>query len=173
MASKSSKKLTKPALIKRLKTIKLLTLDVDGVLTDGGLYFLDNGEHFKKFNVRDGVGIQRVMAAGVSIAIITASTAKSVMHRGQRLGVPHVFTDVKDKLNTTQGLCEDLGINILETAHIGDDLNDLPLLKSVGLSLTVADAVPEVIDTVDYVTKKAGGEGAVREISDLLIQAKA
>ena len=172
MAAKQTKKLTKTALIKRLKKIKLLTLDVDGVQTDGSLYYTETGEQLRKFHVHDGVGIKRAMAAGVAVAIITASKTPSIKHRGRSLGVQHVLVGVTDKLSVVSGLCEDLGIDISAVAHIGDDLNDLPLLHSVGLALTVANAVPEVIETVSYVTVKEGGSGAVREISDLLVEAK-
>ena len=149
MAAKR-KKLSKAALIKRLKDIRLLTLDVDGVQTDGGLYYTETGEQLRKFNVYDGVGIKRAMAAGVAVAIITASKTPSIKRRGQTLGVPHIFIGVEDKMSVVQGLCEDIGIALSEVAHVGDDLNDLPLLHSVGLPLTVANAVPEVRDAVDF-----------------------
>ncbi|MEL0108198.1 MAG: KdsC family phosphatase [Rhodospirillales bacterium] len=172
MAKKANKKLTKPALTRRLKKIKLLSLDVDGVQTDGGLYYTETGQQLRKFHVHDGVGIKRIMAAGVAVAIITASKTPSIKRRGQNLGVPHVFVGVEDKLSAVTGLCEDLGIELSEVAHIGDDLNDLPLLQNVGLAMTVANAVPEVKASVSYVTVTEGGNGAVREISDLLVKAK-
>ena len=170
MSAKQTKKLTKAALIKRLREIKLLTLDVDGVQTDGSLYYTETGEQLRKFNVRDGVGIKNAMTLGVAVAIVTASTTPSIEHRGRKLGVPHVFIGAEDKMSAITGLCDDLGIDLADVAHIGDDLNDLPLLRGVGLPLTVADAVPEM---VAYVTKKEGGMGAVREICDLLVEAKA
>jgi len=172
MAKKQMKKLTKTALIKRLKGVKLLTLDVDGVQTDGGLYYTEDGKQLRKFHVHDGVGIKQAMAAGVTVAIVTASKTPSIKHRGRTLGVQHVLLGVEDKLSAVTGICEDLGIKISEVAHVGDDLNDLPLLQSVGLALTVANAVPEVLEAVAYVTVKEGGSGAVREISDFLIKAK-
>ena len=173
MAKNKIKQLSKTALIKRLKGVKLLTLDVDGVQTDGGLYYTETGEQLRKFNVRDGVGIKSAMAAGVAIAIVTASTTPSIAHRGRILGVPHVFIGVEDKLSAVTGLCDDLGIDLAEVAHMGDDLNDLPLLQGIGLPLTVADAVPEVLEAVIYATIKEGGAGAVREICDLIAEAKA
>jgi 3-deoxy-D-manno-octulosonate 8-phosphate phosphatase (KDO 8-P phosphatase) len=172
MVKKQIKKLTKTALIKRLKGVKLLTLDVDGVQTDGGLYYTEDGKQLRKFHVHDGVGIKQAMALGVTVAIVTASRTPSIKHRGRILGVQHVLVGVEDKLSVVTGICEALGIDISEVAHIGDDLNDLPLLQSVGLALTVANAVPEVLEAVAYITVKEGGSGAVREISDLLIKAK-
>jgi 3-deoxy-D-manno-octulosonate 8-phosphate phosphatase (KDO 8-P phosphatase) len=172
MAKKQIKKLTKPALIKRLHGIKLLALDVDGVQTDGSLYYTETGEQLRKFHVHDGVGIKQAMAVGVIVAIVTASRTPSIKHRGRTLGVQHVLVGVKDKLSAVTGICEDLGIDISEVAHIGDDLNDLPLLQSVGLAITVANAVPEVLEAVTYITEKGGGSGAVREVSDLLMKAK-
>jgi len=172
MTANQTKKLTKTALIKRLKKIKLLTLDVDGVQTDGSLYYMENGEQLRKFHVHDGVGIKQAMAAGVTVAIVTASRTPSIKHRGRSIGVQHVLVGVKDKLSAVTGICDDLSIDISEVAHIGDDLNDLPLLQSVGVAITVANAVPEVLEAVAYITDKEGGSGAVREISDLLIKAK-
>ncbi|MCW8835853.1 MAG: HAD hydrolase family protein [Rhodospirillales bacterium] len=165
-------KLTRDELIPRLARIRLLSLDVDGVLTDGGLYYTDSGEELRKFNVKDGMGIKRARAAGVEVCIISASSTPSIVHRGKRLGVPHVFVSVEDKLQTLTGLCGELGIDLAEVAHIGDDINDLPVLGKVGLPMTVADAVEAVRDEVRFVTERRGGEGAVREICDLLVRAR-
>lgn len=165
-------KLSRQQLTDRLKDIRLLSLDVDGVLTDGGLYYTDDGHQMRKFNVKDGVGIKAVMAAGVQIAIITASTTDVISKRAADLGVTHVFPGVGDKLQTLQGLCGELAIDMNDVAHMGDDSNDLSVLEVVGLALTVADAVDEVLDIAHYITDKPGGRGAVREIADLVVASR-
>lgn len=155
-----------------LKTIKLLSLDVDGVLTDGGLYYTDDGHQMRKFNVKDGMGIVAALAAGVEVCIITASKADVIIKRARDLGVTHVFAAVQDKMQTLNMLCDMLSIDLNDVAHIGDDVNDLPVLEAVGLPITVADGVLEVQQVVAYVTQREGGKGAVREICDLLVAAK-
>ena len=167
-----TKRLTTEALRERLKTIKLLTLDVDGVLTDGGLYYADDGSQLRKFNVKDGMGMKLAREAGVEIAIITASHAPAIQHRGDGLGIPHVFVGVEHKLSALTTLCADLDISLEDVAHIGDDVNDLPVLCVVGVALTVADAVDEVLETAIYATTRNGGAGAVREICDLIVQGR-
>jgi len=165
-------KLTEQQFMERLAGLKLLSLDTDGVLTDGGLYYTDGGEELRKFNVKDGMGMKRAQAAGVKIAIITASSTPSIAHRGQRLGVDHVFLECEDKLSTLVRICDDMGIDLDQVGHVGDDLNDLPVLEAVGCPMTVADATDEAISAALFVTKKNGGEGAVREICDLIVAAK-
>ena len=153
----------------RLSQVKLLALDVDGVLTDGGLYYTDTGEELKKFNVKDGLGLKLIMQAGIVVAIITASTANATRHRAKKLGIPHVFVGVENKLFVLQQLCEDLGFDLSQVAYMGDDINDLPIMESVGCPLTVADAILTNREKAIYVTQLAGGRGAVREICDLLL----
>ena len=162
-------KLTKEQFLERLSGIKLLSLDTDGVLTDGGLYYTDDGEELRKFNVKDGLGIQRVQAAGVKVAIITASSTPSIAHRGRRLGVDYVFLDCEDKLATLVRICDEMGIDLNQVGHVGDDLNDLPVFGAVGCPMAVADATDEALTSVLFVTKKKGGDGAVREICDLIV----
>jgi len=168
----NKKKLSPEALRNRLAAVQLLTLDVDGVLTDGSLYYAEDGTQLRKFNVKDGMGIKLAMAAGVRVALITASTTPAIRIRGEQLGVGHVFLGALDKLATVDTLCRELGIGLDAVAHIGDDLNDLPVLQAVGCPMTVADAVREVRDAVLFVSGRGGGEGAVREICDILAAAK-
>jgi 3-deoxy-D-manno-octulosonate 8-phosphate phosphatase (KDO 8-P phosphatase) len=158
-------------ILRQLAKVKLLSLDVDGVLTDGGLYYADDGRVSRKYNVKDGVGIQRAMKAGVEIAIISAGVSGSVPERAATLGIRHVFTGVEDKRATMEKLCEDLGLEMDETAHIGDDINDVPLLEAVGCAIAVADAQPEAFDAAAIITERNGGAGAVREICDALVEA--
>ncbi len=156
-----------------ISQIKLLALDVDGVLTDGGLYYTESGEELKKFNIKDGQGIKLVIQAGIEVAIISANNSAATLHRAKKLGIQYVFVGVKDKLTVLKQLCEELSIPIAQVAYVGDDLNDLPILKSVGCPLTVADAIPENQAVAIYVTKLAGGQGAIREICNLLLQIQA
>jgi 3-deoxy-D-manno-octulosonate 8-phosphate phosphatase (KDO 8-P phosphatase) len=153
----------------RLAQVKLLVLDVDGTLTDGGLYYSDSGEELKKFNVKDGQGLKLLMQTGVAVAIITASTATSTVHRAKKLGISHVYIGVEDKLTVMQSLCQQLAIDLAQVAYAGDDVNDLPALQVVGCPCTVADAVAAAKQAALYITQQKGGDGAVREICDLLI----
>ena len=159
-------------LAERLRAVRLLTLDVDGVLTDGGLYFAEDGSQLRRFHVRDGEGMKQVMATGVEMALVTASSTPAITHRAQVLGVNHVLVGVKDKLSAVEGLCRTLGLDIAHVAHMGDDVNDLGLLNAAGLALTVADARPEVLAVADFVSTRNGGAGAVREVCDRLLGAR-
>ena len=156
----------------RLKRVRLLSLDTDGVLTDGGIYFTDAGDELRKFNVKDGLGIQRAQAAGIIVVMITSSVSPAIAHRGKALGVDHIFLETRDKLDRLVRLCDALKIDLENVAHVGDDLTDLPVFTAVGCPMTVADAVDDVKARVVYVAQKKGGEGAVREICDLLVAAK-
>ena len=152
--------------------VKLLALDVDGILTDGGLYYTESGEVCKKFNVKDGKGIKLLMQSGVEVAIISANDSAATLHRAKKLGIANCFTGVEDKLEVLETLCHKLNISLSQVAYMGDDLNDLPVLKVVGLPLTVADAIPENQATAAYVTKLSGGQGAVREVCNLLLNSR-
>ncbi len=165
-------KLSAADLKERLAGLKLLSLDTDGVLTEGGIYFTDSGDELRKFNVKDGMGMKIAQAAGVQLAIITASSTPSIGHRANRLGVDHVFLAVEDKAQTLTKLCDELEISPDQVAHVGDDVNDIPVLEMVGVPMSVADAIPAVQDTACYITQKNGGDGAVREICDLIAAAK-
>ncbi|NQU58285.1 MAG: HAD hydrolase family protein [Rhodospirillales bacterium] len=164
--------MTRDELLERLKTIKMLSLDVDGVLTDGGLYYTDDGHQMRKFNVKDGMGIVEVMRAGIEVCIISASKVDVVAKRARDLGITHVFAGVEDKLQTLIMLCDMLSLDIKDVAHIGDDINDIGALEAVGLPITVADGVSKVVQVAQFVTEKEGGRGAVREICDLLVASR-
>ena len=167
----SRRQLSRAALVERLKGVKLLSLDVDGVLTDGGLYYTDDGQQLRKFNVKDGMGLQRVRAAGVEVALISAAKAPAILRRGESLGLGHVLVGCEDKLAALANICGELGLDLADAAHMGDDLNDVAVLEAVGLPLSVADAVPEARAAAAYVTSRRGGDGAVREICDLMVAA--
>ncbi len=154
----------------RLRGVKLLGLDVDGVLTDGSLYYTAHGEELKKFNVRDGQGIKLVQHLGIEVVLISGNASAAVQQRANVLGITHVFLGVADKLSRLQRLCAQLGVPLAQVAYVGDDVNDLPVLQAVGCPLTVADARPENRACALYVTQLPGGQGAVREICDLFVQ---
>lgn len=161
------------AVFEKAAKIRLLTLDVDGVLTDGKLYISDEGQDSKAFYARDGLGIKMLQETGVIIAVITGKTSQVVEHRMRYgLGVQHVFQGQKDKVPALEQLCDTLKIGFEEVAHVGDDINDLPLFARVGLSIAVADAYPLVLDSADWHTKAGGGQGAVREVCELIMQAQ-
>jgi 3-deoxy-D-manno-octulosonate 8-phosphate phosphatase (KDO 8-P phosphatase) len=153
----------------RLSQVKLLALDVDGVLTDGGLYYTEIGEVLQRFNIKDGQGLKLLMQSGIEVAIITAKSYFSTIHRAKALGIAHTYLGVEDKLSTLKSLCDKLGLSLSQVAYVGDDINDLTVMQAVGCPLTVADAMSANQACAVYVTKQAGGQGAVREICDMLI----
>lgn len=155
----------------RLKThpIKLLVLDVDGVLTDGGMYYSENEpiNEYKKFNAKDGMGILHYVKQGGQIAIISSGkNIKMIRLRAKQLGIQHVYASRTPKLGTLKGLCKELGIQLSEVAMIGDDINDQEVLAEVGLSACPADAVPAIKNIVDTILTKDGGKGCAREFLD-------
>ena len=151
------------------KPVRLLVLDVDGVLTDGRLYFGPRGESLKVFHVRDGHGIVQLRRAGVAVAVISGRRSPMVTVRCRELGIAHVHQGVADKLPVLSRLCTRLKLTPAECACIGDDLPDLPLMQAVTRSFAVADAHPQVLRAAGHVTRLPGGAGAVREVCDLLL----
>ncbi len=160
------------ALTSRLKRIRLFATDVDGVLTDAGMYYSESGEELKKFNTRDGMGIKLLQRAGVITAIVTQERTKLVAWRGEKLTIPEVHQGVMDKLSLVREMAERHGLTMDEVSYIGDDINDLATLKAVGFSATPADGLPQVARAVHYVCAKKGGEGAVREIIEMILEAQ-
>ena len=152
--------------------IELLVLDVDGVLTDGRLYYSARGEVLKVFDVKDGLGIKRLMAAGVEVAIISGRRSAMVTRRARDLGIAHVYQGSADKLPIFERLCKRLKLDASACAIVGDDLPDVPVMRAAGLAFAVADAHPAAIQAADMVTPRAGGRGAVRSICDLLLAAR-
>jgi 3-deoxy-D-manno-octulosonate 8-phosphate phosphatase (KDO 8-P phosphatase) len=156
----------------RAQSIRLLLLDVDGVLTDGSLYFGPKGEALKVFNALDGHGIKMVRRAGIEVALISGRRSDAAYHRAKELGLTRFYEGLRDKVATMQELCSQLQITPQATAMVGDDLVDLPVMRRVGLAVAVADAVPEVIAAAHWVTSLPGGRGAVRQVCDLLLKAQ-
>ena len=152
--------------------VRLLVLDVDGVLTDGGLHYDADGRESKVFNVRDGYGIQQAMAAGIDIAVISGRHSRAAAARLSELRVPHVFLGRNDKRQVLDELLAELAISPEHIACVGDDVTDLEILGIAGLAITVADAHPDVLPAVHWVTRATGGRGAVREICDLLVASR-
>lgn len=153
----------------RARDIRLLVLDVDGVLTDGRLYFSARGEEMKCFHVRDGAGIVQVLRAGLQVAVISGRASVAVEQRMSELGVAWVRQGVTDKLAALRELLELLGLGPQAVACIGDDTPDVPLLQTARLSVAVADAHPQAKAHAHHITQARGGEGAVRELCDLLL----
>jgi 3-deoxy-D-manno-octulosonate 8-phosphate phosphatase (KDO 8-P phosphatase) len=154
---------------KNAAPIRLLVLDVDGVMTDGRLYFGPRGEALKQFHVRDGLGIKQVAAAGIQVAVISGRKSQMVVVRCRELGVKHVHQGAKDKVTELDKLCRRLKIQPSACACVGDDLPDIPLMHKVALAFAVADAHPEARHAAHLVTKLPGGHGAVREVCDYLL----
>lgn len=156
--------------VQKLKPIKMLVLDVDGVLTDCRLWMDSNGEWKRIYSVRDGVGIKEIAAAGYKLAIITGAQATDVRARAKMLGFDYFYEGAMDKWPSFEKLQRDSGFSKDEMAYVGDDIYDIPLLNAVGFSATVPEAVDEVLEVADYVTKRPGGNGAVREICNFLLK---
>jgi len=149
--------------------IRLAIFDIDGVLTDGGLYFDEQGYEYKRFHVRDGHGFKLLKQTGVEIAVISGRISTSVSQRMDSLGVERIFQGYQDKLIAFETLCRDTGLTPDQIAHVGDDLPDLPIMRRVGLAIAVADAHPAILPHADWRTTLPGGSGAAREVCDLIM----
>ena len=153
-----------------LNSIKLLLLDVDGVMTDGRIIYLNDGGEAKAFDVKDGHGLKLIQRAGIKVGIITGRQSDIVARRAAELGIELVYQGAKDKMQPFMEILEKLGLKASEVAYVGDDLVDLPVMRLVGFSATVADASDDIKPYVDLVTSRPGGRGAVREVCDLLLK---
>lgn len=161
-----------PELNQRLAEIKLLALDVDGVMTSGAVFFTALGDEIKAFNILDGQGIKSLLLNGIEVAIITGRTSPLTAKRAKDLGIKHITQGREDKKTALMELCTDLGISIKEVAYVGDDLPDLSAMRSARIGFTVPNAHPFIRKHADYCTTLKGGEGAVREVCDLILCAK-
>lgn len=160
------------ALTLKAKKIKLLLLDVDGVMTDNRLIYGDDGQEYKAFYTRDGHGMVMLQKSGIDIGIITGRKSQLVENRMRDLKVKHLYQGVPDKLPTFLELVEKLSLRMSEVAYIGDDILDLPILKRVGLSVTPADGDQEVKSRVDYISQFKGGQGCVREVCEIIMKSQ-
>lgn len=152
------------------RSIRLLILDVDGVLTDGSLFISDDGRETKRFNVRDGLGIKMWMGLGLEIAVVSGRKSDATTARMAELGITRVEQGAPDKLASLRRLCDELGIDKVQIACMGDDLPDLPPMREAGCAIAVADGDRRVRECANYVTRASGGQGAVREAIEYLLQ---
>lgn len=168
MKTRNQNKFSKKKL-EKLSKIKLILTDVDGVLTDGGMYYTSEGLVMKKFNVKDGMGSHLLKRAGFLTGIITTDQTPIAQIRGERLKMDFVHIGVPDKLELVSKIAAENGLNLENVAFIGDDVNDMKILKAAGWSGCPADALPQIKDSVDYVCKTDGGRGAYREFASLFL----
>ncbi|MEX2474951.1 KdsC family phosphatase [Marinobacter sp.] len=159
------------SLLRKAAGIRLLALDVDGIMTDGKLLFSASGDELKGFNILDGLGLKQVMAAGITVAVITGRTSPLTRKRMSDLGIPHLMQGREDKKIALQELVDKLGIDPAGIAYMGDDLPDLPAIRFAGLGITVPNGYWLVREQADVCTSVPGGSGAVREACDLLLTA--
>jgi 3-deoxy-D-manno-octulosonate 8-phosphate phosphatase (KDO 8-P phosphatase) len=159
-------------ILQRAAQIRLVVFDVDGVLTDGCLILGDDGQEYKAFHSRDGHGMKMLQANGVEVGIITGRTSQVVTHRMQNLGIRHVYQGQLDKLPAFEQLCAKLEITAAQTAYVGDDVVDLPIMLRVGLAVAVADAHPLVSQHAHWTTPHGGGRGAARDICEFIMDAR-
>jgi len=164
--------MSRPAPPKLLKRVRALVLDVDGVLTDGGMYYGPGGEGLKRFNVKDGMGLRLVLEAGIAVALISGEASEILKRRAEKLRIADVFIGVEDKLKTLEGFLAARKIAFEDTAYVGDDVNDLAPMGKVGLPVAVADAVPLVLKAARWVTSRRGGDAAVREVCDAILASR-
>ncbi|MFO7602958.1 MAG: 3-deoxy-manno-octulosonate-8-phosphatase KdsC [Gammaproteobacteria bacterium] len=159
-------------ILARAAQIKLVIFDVDGVLTDGSLFIGDGGEEYKAFYSRDGLGMKMLRATGIQVGIITARTSNVVEHRMASLGVEHIHQGRLDKLAACEEILATLGLPFAQTAYVGDDVIDLPVMKKVGLAIAVQDAHPLAKQHAHWQTEHPGGRGAARDVCELIMQAQ-
>lgn len=161
-----------PQLTARLRQIRLLALDVDGVLTDGQLYFQADGTEIKAFNVQDGHGLKLLKRADLQVALITGRESTMVSHRAAALGIQHVFQGVEKKLPVLRELAKRLGLELEQVAYCGDDMPDIGAIRRAGIGISVPNAPTYIQKHADWVTERGGGQGAAREIADTLLRAQ-
>lgn len=164
------KSLAKPSTAQRVRKIKILVLDVDGVLTDGRIIMDDRGRETKFFDVRDGHGLKMLMRTGIEVVFLTGRKSRVVEHRARELGVTEVYQGALNKVEVFETLLERKGLKASEAAYAGDDIVDVPVLRRAGFSVAVVNAVSEAKRAAHYVTKKRGGRGAVREVCEVILK---
>jgi 3-deoxy-D-manno-octulosonate 8-phosphate phosphatase (KDO 8-P phosphatase) len=172
MAAMVKKKASMAQVLEKAKKLKLLILDVDGVLTDGRLFFDNQGAEYKCFHARDGHGLKLLQQTGVKVAVISGRKSNSVELRMKSLGIDYVYQGYENKQGALAELLEKAGVTPEQTAHVGDDLLDLPIMMRVGLAIAVSDANFAVKERADWCTTLPGGQGAVREVCDFIMQAQ-
>ena len=164
--------MTRPPAASRLAAVRLVAMDVDGVLTDGGICYTERGDELKRFDVRDGQGLVLLRDAGVITAVVTRRHSEIVERRARELGIVEVHQDAVDKAAVVRGILARHGVRAADACYVGDDIGDLPAMALIGLPVAVADAVPIVRKAALYVTHAPAGSGAIRELCDLILSAK-
>lgn len=159
-------------ILEKAAKIKLLVFDVDGVLTDGSLIVGDDGQEYKSFFSKDGLGIKMLLQTGVEVAVITARTSNVVIHRMQSLGIKHIYQGQLEKLPAFEKILNELNLSPEQAAYVGDDVIDLPVMLNAGLAITVKDAHPLAKQHAHWQTPQCGGRGAARDICELIMQAQ-
>lgn len=159
-------------IIEKAKLIRLVIFDVDGVLTDGSLFYGDDGQEYKAFHSRDGHGMNMLQNSGVEIGIITGRTSSVVNHRMKNLNISHIYQGQSDKLPAFESLMEKLDLRPEQIAYVGDDIVDLPIMLRVGLAISVADGHPLAKQHAHWTTSKSGGRGAAREVCEFVMEAQ-
>jgi 3-deoxy-D-manno-octulosonate 8-phosphate phosphatase (KDO 8-P phosphatase) len=159
-------------LLSKIRRVRLLILDVDGVMTDGRIIVDDAGLESKQFDVRDGHGLKMLMRCDIGVALLTGRRSRVVEHRAADLGITAVYQGVLNKAEAFPGILDRFTLAPIETAYVGDDVVDIPVLRRVGFAVAVADAVSEARQVADYVTKRSGGRGAVREVCEIILAAQ-
>ena len=157
---------------KRAKKIRCVFLDIDGVMTDCKLYLAADGSELKAVNVKDGLGMKLLMRHGIEVAVISGRPSEAMQKRLEFLGIRHIYLNTEDKLPAYEAILKKLKITDEQCAHMGDDTPDLPLFKRVGLALAVADAHPKALAAAHWKSKNIGGNGAIREAADLILEAQ-
>jgi len=157
---------------KKMRKVKLLLLDVDGVLTNGTITYNAKGKEIKSFSVKDGLGLRLLMDAGIQVGIITGRSSEALAARCKDLGIDLLFDGIKDKVKALETILKQTGIEASQTAFAGDDLPDICVMKRVGLAITVSDASPDVMGFAHIITSKKGGKGAIREVCENILKAK-
>tara|TARA_B100000029_G_C17516143_1_gene938142 strand:- start:23 stop:520 length:498 start_codon:yes stop_codon:yes gene_type:complete len=155
---------------KKCKKIKLVLSDIDGVLTDGGMYYSKDGEALKKFHTRDGIGIELLLAKKIKTVLITREISRINSARGKKLKIDKILEGISDKRKELEKICKDYNVKDNEIAYIGDDINDLEIMKCVGFRCTPKDGALEIKKIADYICKLEGGKGVFREMADLIIK---
>ena len=166
------KKLMKTELAKKCKSIKIVLTDVDGVLTDGGMYYSKNGEVMKKFNTRDGMGVELLSKNHIGTIIITKEKSEIVKQRGKKIKVLKTYIGISKKENLLEKICKENKVSLNNIAYIGDDINDLEIMKRVGFSATPKNGIEKIKNISDYICESNGGDGVFREITELIISLK-
>jgi len=158
------------SLIRKLNNIRAVVTDVDGVLTNGAVYYSPQGELMKRFNIRDGMGFERLRLAGYSVVVVTGEDSEIVHRRMEKLQIVDYFPGIKDKYSLLKEWCQKRGLNGFELAYLGDDVNDIKAMEICGLRACPADAFNQIRAIADYICHRAGGQGAFREFAELILQ---